>query len=98
MGKNYINVRKEKYPKIQVLSSNVFGYIDLVKINDLEVYILFMCDKFGRPLGKIANTYFDYSDISNVSNNFWLIEYKKDLLKRILEDIELKKCSQTSSK
>lgn len=57
-----------------------------------------MCDKFGRPLGKIANTYFDYSDISNVSNNFWLIKYKKDLLKRILEDIELKKCSQTSSK
>ncbi len=89
--KNYIELEKKKYPRVEKLSQNVFGYIDILNINQLEVYIMFTCNEFGLPIGKIINTYFDYADIPILSSKLWLLEYKKDLLNRITEDLECKK-------
>lgn len=89
--KNYGTINKPEFPKITSLSKEVFGYIDTLEVNNLTIYIMFLCDKNGLALGKIANTYFDSADTPTINSPLWLIEYKKDLLNRVIEDLENKK-------
>lgn len=91
-------VKKQNYPKVEILNpkikspkEQVFTYIDTISIKEEIVYIQFMCNKMGYPIGKVDNSYFDSSDFIENPEKTWLMDYKKDLLKRILEDLENKK-------
>lgn len=87
----YAQSTRKEYPKVESLGNNTFGYSDELTINNLNIYIIFLCNKTGLPVGSIANTYFNYPDYPNVTSPNWLVDYKKDLLTRIKDDLENKK-------
>ena len=93
MKRNYTETKKEEYPKVTNLNeeNSVFGYTDVLKVGEKEIYILFLSDRNGLPIGRIANTYFDTSDKQIINSPLWLIDYKNDLLKRIKEDLATRK-------
>lgn len=81
LKKNYTLTNKKEYPNVQSLGNGVFRYTDEIKISEQSIFILFLCTKNGLPIGKVANTYFDYSDMPNITNQNWLAEYKKRFIK-----------------
>jgi len=89
--KNYIELSKKEYPKVESLSKDVFGYKDTIEIHNNRVWISFMCDQKGIPLEGIWNSYFNIVEKVDTKSPFWLVNYKKDLLNKIIEDLENKK-------
>lgn len=90
-----------EYPKIERLNpkneknNNVYRYVDKMELIEREIFLQFMCDNKGRLIGKVWNNYFDREEIPKQTGDFWLTEYKIDLLNRILEDLLERKEEQT---
>ncbi len=89
MKKNYIKLEKREYPKIKYFENekDVFGYTDVIQIEDITVFIMFMANKNGYPVEYIENSYFEQKDKPITKGPFWLLDYKRDLLKRIKQDL-----------
>lgn len=89
--------KKRKYSvltankKITALSENTNLIEESIKVENIKVIIRFLTTKNGIAFGLITNSYFDYFDNPEVYNRLGPIGYKKDLLKRIQEDLERKR-------
>ncbi len=96
--RNYSNLEKEKYPRVETVKTeteDIFHYIDKIQIGSLEIFIDFSCNKDGKPIGFITNSYFEQKDMPVVEDTFWLQNYKKDLLNRIIVDLQKRQEEQT---
>ncbi len=94
--KTYIEVPQHKilknnYPQFESLGNGVFGYKDIIKINNNVIWISFLCQQNGIPLEGIWNSYFSTKEQVDTKSPFWLIHYKQELLNKIIEDLENKK-------
>ena len=58
--KNYFQTEKKVFPIVYSSkeTKKIFLYVDKIEFKQREVLINFWCDKYGRPIGEVNNTYF----------------------------------------
>lgn len=61
---------------------NLFCIEELLMVGDRPIYFYFVCNRFGKAIFNVFNTYFGMDDKETFNQLGW-IEYKMQLLNRI---------------
>lgn len=74
--------------KIVNTGKGLFMSQEILSVNNLQIEIRFYLTKYGKVLGPIINTYFKTPDDPEILNRLGYNGYKKDLLERVIKDLE----------